>query len=141
MKNRAKEISKKVIKLSGVNVFKNTRQTEYCEARSLLNFILKRYEKMTLFEIRDFYAENGRSQNHATIIHSIKNFDIFKNYKSELLDWLHIITTDFDTNNNDAKRELIKTKVKYISNEDVEKISKTVDKMYQKQLKAVVTKC
>ena len=132
--NRAKKIAKKINKLSGINVFKNTRKANYVEARSLLGFILKNYEKMTLYQIRDFYIENGKSMNHATVIHSIKNFQVFKNYEPELIDWLNIISEDLDAFNNEAKRELIKLKVNYISNKDVDELSLTIDAMAKKEL-------
>jgi hypothetical protein len=132
--NRAKKIANKINKLSGINVFKNTRKANYVEARSLLGFILKNYEKMTLYQIRDFYIENGKSMNHATVIHSIKNFQVFKNYEPELIDWLNIISEDLDAFNNEAKRELIKLKVNYISNKDVDELSLTIDAMAKKEL-------
>jgi hypothetical protein len=132
--NRAKKIAKKINKLSGIDVFKNTRKTSYVEARSLLGFILKNYEKMTLYQIRDFYIENGKSMNHATVIHSIKNFQVFKNYEPQLIDWLNIISEDLDAFNNEAKRELIKLKVNYISNKDVDELSLTIDAMAKKEL-------
>ena len=53
--NRVNKIAKRINKLANLNVFENTRKTEYVEARSLLGFILKKYEGMTLHEIRDFY--------------------------------------------------------------------------------------
>jgi len=132
--NRAKKIANKINKLSGIDVFKNTRKTSYVEARSLLGFILKNYEKMTLYQIRDFYIENGKSMNHATVIHSIKNFQVFKNYEPQLIDWLNIISEDLDAFNNEAKRELIKLKVNYISNKDVDELSLTIDAMAKKEL-------
>ena len=132
--NRAKKIAKKINKLSGINVFKNTRKTSYVEARSLLGFILKNYEKMTLYQIRDFYIENGKSMNHATVIHSIKNFQVFKNYEPQLIDWLNIISEDLEVFNNEAKRELIKLKLNYISNKDVDELSLTIDAMAKKEL-------
>lgn len=132
--NRAKKIAKKINKLSGINVFKNTRKANYVEARSLLGFILKNYEKMTLYQIRDFYIENGKNMNHATVIHSIKNFQVFKNYEPQLIDWLNIISEDLDAFNNEAKRELIKLKVNYISNKDVDELSLTIDAMAKKEL-------
>tara|TARA_B100001939_G_C16929711_1_gene613389 strand:+ start:701 stop:1108 length:408 start_codon:yes stop_codon:yes gene_type:complete len=132
--NRAKKIANKINKLSGINVFKNTRKKSYVEARSLLGFILKNYEKMTLYQIRDFYIENGKSMNHATVIHSIKNFQVFKNYEPQLIDWLNIISEDLDAFNNEAKRELIKLKVNYISNKDVDELSLTIDAMAKKEL-------
>jgi len=131
---RAMRIAKRINKLSGIDVFVNTRKVEYVEARSLLGFILKKYEGMTLQEICKFYEANGKSMNHATVIHSIKNFQVFKNYEPQLIDWLNIISEDLDAFNNEAKRELIKLKVNYISNKDVDELSLTIDAMAKKEL-------
>ena len=79
---KVSKIANKIKKLSGINIFENTRQRKYVEARSLLSFVLRRYEKMTLIQIRDFYRLNGKDMNHATVIHGVKNFNIFKQYIS-----------------------------------------------------------
>jgi hypothetical protein len=134
MKNRANKIANRINSLAGINLFENTRKIKYVEARSLLNFILKRYEKMTLYQIRDFYALNGKVQNHATIIHSIKNFKIFKKYSPELLEWLNIISDDINGYDNQEKRELIKLKLNYISNQDVDELALLIDAMAKKEL-------
>lgn len=132
--NRANKIAKRINKLANINVFENTRKTQYVEARSLLGFILKKYEGMTLHEIRDFYIKNGKHMNHATIIHSIRNFQIFKNYSPQLIDWLNIISDDINSYDNQEKRELIKLKLNYISNKDVDELAIMIDAMAKKEL-------
>lgn len=132
--NRANKIAKRINKLANINVFENTRKIKYVEARSLLGFVLKKYEGMTLYQIRDFYIKNGKSMNHATIIHSIKNFQIFKNYSPQLIDWLNIISDDINSYDNQEKRELIKLKLNYISNKDVDELAIMIDAMAKKEL-------
>lgn len=134
---KVSKIANKIKKLSGINIFENTRQRKYVEARSLLSFVLKRYEKMTLIQIRDFYRLNGKDMNHATVIHGVKNFNIFKQYNTDLMDWLNIMSEDLGEYNNEAKRELIKLKLSYISNEDVDELAIVVDEMTKKQLSEV----
>ena len=131
---RAIRIAKRINKLSGIDVFVNTRKVEYVEARSLLGFILKKYEGMTLQEICKFYEANGKNMNHATVIHSIKNFAIFKNYSPQLIDWLNIISDDINSYDNQEKRELIKLKLNYISNKDVDELAIVIDAMAKKEL-------
>ncbi len=131
---RAMRIAKRINKLSGIDVFVNTRKVEYVEARSLLGFILKKYEGMTLHDISRFYQANGKSMNHATVIHSIKNFSIFKNYSPQLIDWLNIISDDINSYDNQEKRELIKLKLNYISNKDVDELAIMIDAMAKKEL-------
>ncbi len=135
--NKAKKIAKQVNKLAKLDVFKNTRKREYIEARSLLSMVLYKYEKMNLHEIKNFYIENGKSSDHTTVLHSIKNWDMYRHYNNTLIDWLTCITTDMGKANNEAKRELIKLKVNYISNEDVDEIATIVDLMAKKELSEV----
>lgn len=132
--NRANKIAKRINKLANINLFENTRKIKYVEARSLLGFVLKKYEGMTLYQIRDFYIKNGKNMNHATIIHSIKNFQIFKNYSPQLIDWLNIISDDINSYDNQEKRELIKLKLNYISNKDVDELAIMIDAMAKKEL-------
>ena len=131
--NKAKKIARQVNKLAKLDVFKNTRKREYIEARSLLSMVLYKYEKMNLHEIKNFYIENGKSSDHTTVLHSIKNWDMYRHYNNTLIDWLTCITTDMGKANNEAKRELIKLKVNYISNEDVDEIATIVDLMAKKE--------
>ena len=131
---RVSKIANKINNLSGINIFDNTRKREYVEARSLLSFVLRRYEKMTLIQIRDFYRLNGKDMNHATVIHGVKNFNIFKQYNTDLMDWLNVISDDIGEYNNEAKRELIKLKLNYISNKDVDELALVVDEMTKKEL-------
>jgi hypothetical protein len=132
--NKAKKIARQVNKLAKLDVFKNTRKREYIEARSLLSMVLYKYEKMNLHEIKNFYIANGKSSDHTTVLHSIKNWDMYRHYNNTLIDWLTCITTDMGKANNEAKRELIKLKVNYISNEDVDEIATIVDLMAKKEL-------
>jgi hypothetical protein len=133
--NKAIKIAKQINEIASVNVFANTRKKEVVEARSLLGFILKNYEKMTLYQIRDFYIKNGKKMNHATIIHSIKNFEVFKNYEPQLIDWLNIISKNTISFNYERKKELIKLKLNYISNKNINKLLLIIDKMVKKELK------
>ncbi len=135
--NKAKKIARQVNKLAKLDVFKNTRKREHIEARSLLSMVLYKYEKMNLHEIKNFYISNGKSSDHTTVLHSIKNWDMYTHYNSTLMEWLTAITTDLDKANNEATRELIKLKVNYISNEDVDEIATIIDLMAKKELSEV----
>jgi hypothetical protein len=73
--------------------------------------------------------------NHATIIHSIKNFEVFKNYEPQLIDWLNIISKNTISFNYERKKELIKLKLNYISNKNINKLLLIIDKMVKKELK------
>ena len=127
--NKAIKIAKQINKVANVDVFENTRRREVVEARSLLSFILYKYEKMTLQQIGNLFKDKGRSGNHTTVLHAIKSFETHKKYNSKIQEWLLDITIKLK--NNDAKKEFIKHKVNFLDNKDVDKIAKQVDKMTQ----------
>jgi len=127
--SKADKIAKEINKIAKVDVFQNTRKREVVEARSLLSFILYKYEKMTLQEIGNLFKQKGRSGNHTTVLHSIKSFETHKKYNNRIQRWLLKITRQL--RDIDAKREFIKHKVNFLKNKDVDKIAKQVDKMTQ----------
>jgi len=126
---KAIKIAKQINKVANVDVFENTRRREVVEARSLLSFILYKYEKMTLQQIGNLFKDKGRSGNHTTVLHAIKSFETHKKYNSKIQEWLLDITIKLK--NIDAKKEFIKHKVNFLDTEDVDKIAKQVDKMTQ----------
>ncbi len=127
--SKADKIAKEINKIANVDVFQNTRKREVVEARSLLSFILYKYEKMTLQEIGNLFKQKGRSGNHTTVLHSIKSFEKNNKYNNRIQGWLLKITRQL--RDIDAKREFIKHKVNFLKNKDVDKIAKQVDKMTQ----------
>ena len=128
--NKAIKIAKQINKVANVDVFENTRRREVVEARSLLSFILYKYEKMTLQQIGNLFKDKGRSGNHTTVLHAIKSFETHKKYNSKIQEWLLDITIKLK--NNDAKKEFIKHKVNFLDTEDVDKLAKQVDNMTQR---------
>ena len=127
--SKADKIAKEINKIAKLDVFQNTRKREVVEARSLLSFILYKYEKMTLQEIGNLFKQKGRSGNHTTVLHSIKSFEKNNKYNNRIQRWLLKITRQL--RDIDAKREFIKHKVNFLKNKDVDKIAKQVDKMTQ----------
>ena len=134
--SKADKIAKEINKIAKVDVFQNTRKREVVEARSLLSFILYKYQKMTLQEIGNLFKEKGRSGNHTTVLHSIKSFEKNNKYNNRIQSWLLKITRQL--RDIDAKREFIKHKVNFLKNKDVDKIAKQVDKMTQNKQSAKI---
>ena len=118
--NTAKIIANKVNRISGVNVFENSRTNPIVEARSLLIFILYKYKKMKLQEIANFFEDNGKSSDHSTVLHALNSFEIYLTTNKTLGKWLTILTKNIKDMNNDAKKEFIKLKVNYLSNQSLE---------------------
>ncbi len=82
--NKAITIANRVNKITKENVFDNSRRLNVVEARSLLVFILYKYEKMKLQNIASFLEENGKSSDHTSVLHALRMFDTYliKNKKN-----------------------------------------------------------
>jgi hypothetical protein len=131
---RALYIAQQVNKLSGLDVFENTRQREHVEARSLVCFVLKKYLGIGLSRIANFFKENGKNMHHATALHLIRNYDIYKLYNKNIDRWLDIIINDIDDVGNENKRILIKHRIKYLTNKDIDDLALYTEDMYNKVL-------
>lgn len=68
-----------------VNIFENSRKREVVDARSLFCYILRKDLKLTLITIRDIFRANGKHYDHASVLHSVKIYDVVlinnKNYE------------------------------------------------------------
>tara|TARA_R110002167_G_scaffold106627_2_gene273314 strand:+ start:104 stop:619 length:516 start_codon:yes stop_codon:yes gene_type:complete len=74
------EIADKLIELSGINVFEQSRVRDVIEMRGLLCYLLREKRLMRWTAISTFFQENGKPMDHATVIHAIKNYPLY--YKS-----------------------------------------------------------
>ena len=130
----ANQIAEKLIKLSKLNIFKIIRKIEYVEVRSLLNHILYNHKRMTFYQIVNFYKKNGWDINHATLIHSLRNYDIYKRYNKDLIVWQESIIDSINQMDNYSKREYIRSKVNYLNNKDVDELTMVISNMVDKEL-------
>jgi len=78
------EIGNKVLELSGVNIFKNTRKRNYVEHRALLCYLLREKLLMRWTYISKFFESQGKTMTHATAIYLVKNYHIFKKSNKSL---------------------------------------------------------
>ena len=83
-KTTPQKVANAVIDLTGLDVFKETRVREYVEARALLSTMLHDDLRMGWTRIAEFYEENGKKMNHATVIHAVKNYPIYKQHNKKL---------------------------------------------------------
>lgn len=128
------EIAERLMNLSKLDIFKITRKTEYVEVRSLLNHILYNYKRMTFYQIVRFYKNKGWEINHATLIHSLRNYEIYKKYNANLIIWQESIIDSINKMDNYSKREYIKSKVNYLNNKDVDELTMVISNMVDKEL-------
>jgi hypothetical protein len=90
-----------------VDITQECRKREIIEARALYFYLLKRlYPKRTLQSIGDTL-----NKNHATIIHSLKNYKMYEEYNSKLFDTKNLILHLFGEQ-PEEQSELMKFKKK-----------------------------
>jgi len=78
------EIAGKVIELSGTDIFEKTRKREVVEIRSLFFFILKDKLNMSWTQIANYFKAKGIYINHATVIHSYNNYEMYKSSNNQM---------------------------------------------------------
>lgn len=74
MKRRINNLINLINEEAGIDIFRNTRQRDYVEARALLIYLLRNYFGMRLSEIQRLFRTNGYPVHHATLLHALKVF-------------------------------------------------------------------
>tara|TARA_Y100001937_G_scaffold70668_2_gene96176 strand:- start:192 stop:650 length:459 start_codon:yes stop_codon:yes gene_type:complete len=70
--------ARQIKKETGIDCFSKRRTDAHAIARSILNQVyMQSQPNVKLREITALYKENGRTMNHATVIHSLKSFDMY----------------------------------------------------------------
>lgn len=85
---KADDLAEQVLEITEINIFKNTRKNKYIEARAMLNFFLYNTLHFSLTDIADFYKTKGKKYNHATALHSLNNFDVYRRYNKNVVEWM-----------------------------------------------------
>ena len=133
---KAIKIANRIKKITKLDVFENTRKIEIVEVRSLLAFILYKYEKMKLQEIAEFFQSQGKTSSHSSVLHAVNTFETNVQYNRKIGDWLTYLTKSSKDLNYDSKREFVKFKANHLNNEDINKIVKIIDEIEQKEIQA-----
>lgn len=81
------EIGMKVIELSNIDIYKNTRKRDYVEARALLCYLLREKLNLRWTYIANFFNLQGKKMDHATAMHLVKMYPIYKNDNKLLIEW------------------------------------------------------
>jgi len=90
------EVTNKLKELSGIDVFESSRESSIIEIRSLVCHILRNKRLMRWTGIADFFKDNGKSMNHATVINSVKQYDVYKLGNKKLTEWEQMFTYKSD---------------------------------------------
>lgn len=91
-----KKIGDSVKEASGLNIFDNTRIREYVEMRALVCYVLRKKLRIGLTNIALYFQSEGKTMHHATVIHLVNQYPIYKRYNPRLAE----IEDSFEELNN-----------------------------------------
>lgn len=80
------EIAKNLTNISSIDIFEKSRKREVIETRSLFFYILNKHFSMGWTQISKFFDENGSKINHATIIHSVNKYPVYRKKNNRLIE-------------------------------------------------------
>lgn len=79
-------IKDKINDTLGIDIFRNTRKREYVDGRALFYFILREHFKYSLTRIGKLCGKYGVAKDHATVLHSLRDFEIRLKYNPKFND-------------------------------------------------------
>lgn len=123
----------KVNALAELDVLENTRKREYIEARALFCVIAYKYVGLNLTQIATYLKERGKSSDHATVLHAIKNYDIYAKYSNHLDIWLSDIICNTDLQVA-SKKQIMIHKITQMSERNVDLLEKPIELIYLKNI-------
>ena len=106
-----KKIANNLSEISKLNPFENTRRREIIEIRSALVKILREYQEMTLNQIACFFINNNRHMDHSTVLHSLKNYEIYIKYNPKLKKWHDFIVDSLFESGDYNESFIVKRKI------------------------------
>jgi hypothetical protein len=133
-KSRIRNLIDEIEALSQLSIFENTRRREIVEIRSLFYTVLRKFYRFSLREIMEIGEEYGYFITHASVIHSLKSFEVYKTYNKNLEEWFHAIIIDLEDDVAMSRIDYIKPKLKYLSEENLLKLSTVVKEMYEESI-------
>lgn len=126
-----KRIAQKVQSVTGVDPFKNTRKREYVEARSLLMYIYHNVCRLNYSQITRIFQSQGKEMHHATVIHALKNFDMYKKFNPKFNELVTDVLAQGSWGQTSQKREYIKQRLGDIPTEVIEDVYDIVSFEYR----------
>lgn len=116
------EISQRIIEMTGVDIFENTRKREYVKLRALACYIFREKMNMRWRNISEFFISMGKSLDHASAIHLVKMYPVYTKYSPDLKEIESCFVFDDGENYDEIDR------VNYLKNK-IQKLSGTIFKL------------
>ena len=79
------KISERIVEMTGIDIFKNTRKAEYVELRALACYIFREKMNMRWTNIANFFTSMGKKTDHASVIHLVKMYPTYVKYNLSLI--------------------------------------------------------
>jgi len=122
-----KKIANNLSEISKLNPFENSRRREIIEIRSALIKILREYQEMTLNQIACFFIKNNRHMDHSTVLHSLKNYEIYIKYNPKLKKWHDFIVDSlFESGDYNesfiVKRKILKDRIDCLNKKNLDEL-------------------
>ncbi len=138
MNNIENKIADKLIEISKVNLFENSRRREVVEVRSVLVKILRDHVKMTYLKMKDFFYINDKPIDHSAIIYSYSMFNVYNKYNPEIDNWYNIIVDalfNVDGEKNIyTKKTNLKNKIDILGEEHIDSMIEYADKVTKQEI-------
>lgn len=124
------KIIDRVKEVSGLDIFRNTRQTEYVEARTLLMGIMRNELFYTVERIAEELTKRGYKYTHSSVVISLQKLDMYLATSPIMRSWSYRL--DFEKEEDvEAKIRFIKNKVPLLQSKDIEQLNNLVRDMYE----------
>ena len=127
MNKAHKRIAEQITTLTGVDMFANSRNRACVEARALYAHILRNYFKLNLRKICKIFIKNKKTMHHATVLHLLKSYPIYKKYNECLRTWENEIMCEGEWADINVKKEYIKDKINIMPNGVVHDVYLTIN--------------
>jgi hypothetical protein len=122
MSKNCLEISERIIEMSGIDIFKNTRKRDYVRGRALACYIFREKMNMRWAKISDFFVSKGKELDHSSAIHLVNMYPIYAKECPELREIESCFVFDDNENYDEIDR------LNYLKNK-IEKLNDTVFKL------------
>lgn len=128
-------LSRKLMAITGLDIFNKTRKRDYVEARALLMFVFSRYLNMSKSSIARYFIDRGKPMNHATVIHHLNSWDITVKFNPVLARNLNDLLGGTRYMNKKLKAQYIQDKVPLLTDGQIDKLYELSMDMYEIVLK------
>lgn len=129
MRRRINNLINTINEAAGIDIFRNTRQRDYVEARALLTYLLRNYFGMRLSEIQRLFKTNGYPVHHATLLHAIRNFkDVYLPH-NPFLQGVYDKASKILNNKTEFKIRHIQNSIQDIPEEKLDEVQKLIEEL------------